>query len=181
MLVAEYPAAPVSPWDAVSVAASWFVLHVKSRQEKALCVDLSAACIRHYLPLNRSVRYYGRRKAHVIEPLFPCYVFVKGSRADTFVADRTRRVASILPVPNQAQFERELRQLKETLDRVGFLTPTPLLERGLDVEVMSGPFKGTTGKISSLEQRNRLVLQVSALGQGASLEIDGSLLRPTAD
>ena len=62
-----------------TVAAKWFVLHVKSRQEKALAGDLAKAGIEHYLPLNRVVRYHGNRKAHVIEPLFSGYLFSKGN------------------------------------------------------------------------------------------------------
>jgi len=165
-------------WHCPDAMARWHILHVKSRQEKALASDLEQAGIVHYLPLNTSVRYYGRRKANVIEPLFPGYLFLKGDRDQAFRADRTRRVASILPVHDQAKLEAELGQLRTTLEHVGYLAPTSLLKVGASVEVVAGPFKGMVGRIDTVDGRNRLVLHVTALGQGAALEIDGSLVRP---
>jgi transcription antitermination factor NusG len=81
-------------------------------------------------------------------------------------------------VRDQVELERELTHLKEIVDRAGFLTPAPLLVQGTKVEVVSGPFRGAVGEVASLHERNRLILQVNALGQGASLELDGSLVRP---
>src|SRR5918999_4935441 len=78
--------------------ASWHVLHTMSRQEKSLSRDLAAVNVPHYLPLVRQVRYYGKRKAVVEEPLFPGYVFLLGSLDDAYVADRTKRVANIIRV-----------------------------------------------------------------------------------
>lgn len=171
-------AADGHPWPCSDSMARWHILHVKSRQEKALASDLTRAGIAHYLPLNTTVRYHGRRKANIVEPLFPGYLFLKGDRDEAFRADRTRRVASILPVHDQAKLETELGQLRLTLEHVGYLAPTSLLKVGAAVEVVGGPFKGMVGRIETLDGRNRLVLHVTALGQGAALEIDGSLVRP---
>jgi transcription antitermination factor NusG len=177
-LVSIPESSPLNRWDNVDSYARWFVLHVKSRQEKALSAELERSGIVHYLPLNRVVRYYGKRKVEVAEPLFAGYVFLKGQRESAFTADRTRRVASIISVPDQGRFERELAELAQALDRVGFLVPAKLLQPGVAVEVISGPFKGTIGHVTSLDERNRLVLHVSALGQGAALELNGSQVRP---
>src|SRR4051794_8853151 len=76
----------------------WIVLHTKSRQEKALAQDLTARGVNCYLPLVNSVRFHGRRRSVIEEPLFPGYLFLRGRIDDAFVADRTRRVANILKV-----------------------------------------------------------------------------------
>ena len=117
-------------------------------------------------------------KVEVVEPLFAGYVFLRGSREAAFEADRTKRVASIIAVTDQAKLERELAALRDILDRVGFLAPATLLRPGVRVEVTSGPFKGIIGHVQSLDDRNRLVLNVTALGQAAALELNGSLVRP---
>ena len=44
---------------------AWYVLHVRSRQEKVVADELGSMEIGCFLPLQRCVRYYGPRKAVV--------------------------------------------------------------------------------------------------------------------
>ena len=175
--------APVSTAIASSAAgdqpsATWFVLHTRSRQEKALAADLRAMGAECYLPLVQSVRYYGRRKAQVELPLFPGYTFLRGTLDEAYAADRTRRVAQIITVADQARFERELQSIQLALAQNAALEPHPYLAKGTWVEVRCGPLKGVQGLITDRAQAGRLVLQIQTLGQGASLEIDTALLEP---
>ncbi len=159
---------------------TWHVLHTKSRQEKALTSDLAALDIDYFLPMVEQVRYYGKRKARVNLPLFPGYVFMKGQIDQAYQADRTRRVANILPVSDQDKLEQELDQIRRVLNQKITLEPYPFLAEGMEVEVRSGPLRGTRGKIEKRTNQNRLVLQVEMIGQASSLEIEGSLLDPVA-
>ena len=156
---------------------AWHVLHTKSRQEKVVAADLAAMGIGFYLPLVRRVRYYGRRKTKVAMPLFPGYVFLRGSLEQVYTADRTRRIANIIPVNAQEQLDWELRNLHLALSKDAELTPFPFLQKGVRVEVRSGPFRGLQGIIEG-RAGNRLILQVDMLGRAVSLEIDGALLDP---
>ena len=162
---------------ALEGVGQWFVLHTRSRQEKALAADLSAMGVRCFLPMLKTVRYYGRRKARVVLPLFPNYVFLRGSLDDVYQADRTRRVASIIRVADQAGLQRELMQIHRVLLAEGELSLHPGLERGVWVEVTAGPFKRVRGQVEGYAKLDRLILQVQALGQASSLEIDAGLLR----
>lgn len=156
----------------------WHLLHTKSRQEKVVAADLAAMGIAYYLPLVRQVRYYGRRKAKVALPLFPGYVFLRGSLDHVYAADRTKRVANIIAVNAQEQLDWELRNLHLALSKDAALMPFPFLKKGVRVEVRSGPFRGLQGVIEGRAAENRLVLQVDMLGRAVSLEIDGALLDP---
>ena len=156
----------------------WFVLHVKSRQEKALARDLQAIGICHYLPLIAQTKYYGVRKFHVKKPLFAGYLFLRGAPADAYRAHNTRRVARILSVANQPQLEWELRNLHLALSKSATLEMYPFLRRGVRVQVRSGPFRGLQGVIDKIGGRDRLILQMQMLGKASSLEIDGALLDP---
>ena len=157
---------------------SWHVLHTKSRQEKVVAADLAAMGIAYYLPLVRQVRYYGRRKARVAMPLFPGYVFLRGSLEQVYAADRTRRIANIISVNAQDQLDWELKNLHLALTKDAELTPFPFLKKGVRVEVRSGPFRGLQGVIEGRASANRLILQVDLLGRAVSLEIDPTLLDP---
>lgn len=156
----------------------WHVLHTKSRQEKAVAADLAAMRIGHYLPLIRQVRYYGGRKAAVELPLFPGYVFLRGSTDQAYLADRTKRIANIIRVTAQERLTWELRNLHFALSGGAALDPYPYLKTGFRVEVRAGPFRGLQGIIENRDNPERIILQVDMLGQAVSMQINGALLDP---
>ena len=156
--------------------APWHVLHVKSRQEKALTADLRALSIPHFLPLVRQVKFHGGRKVTVETPLFPGYVFLRGTVDEAYQADRTRRVAGIIKVADQKHLDWELRNIHLALTRAAPLVAYAHLKKGVRVRVTAGPMAGLEGMIKDHASRERLVLQVNMLGQAVSLEVDGGLL-----
>ena len=173
------PASPASPWSWLSPSSTgeWFVLHVKSRQEKALSRDLELACIPHFLPLVREAKYYGTRKALVHRPLFPGYLFIRSSLESAYrEANRSHRVAHVLRVSDQEQLDSDLRNLHLALSKRSSLDVYPFLRKGVRVVVRAGPFRGLQGVIHDLGNQNRIILQIEMLGRAASLEIDGALL-----
>ncbi|MEX0887398.1 MAG: transcription termination/antitermination NusG family protein [Phycisphaeraceae bacterium] len=155
----------------------WFVLHTRSRQEKAVATYLQQRHVEHFLPLMEQVRYYGRRKARVELPVFPGYVFLRGTAEQAYDADRTRRLAQIIRVPDQARLDWELANLRLALEKRVVLEPYPYLKEGVRAEVRVGPMRGLQGVIEG-RHADRLVLQVDMLGQAVSVEVDGSLLDP---
>jgi transcription antitermination factor NusG len=163
--------------EAANPAALWHVLHTKSRQEKALARELASRGIAHFLPLARHNRYHGGRKAVVDEPLFPGYVFLLGTADDAYAADRTRRVANLIRVPDQRKLDWELFNLQLAVAGAAPLDPYPYLTRGRQVEIVSGPFRGVQGLIED-RAGDRLILQVDVLGQAVSLRIDGAQVEP---
>jgi len=164
-------------FDVISaMPGAWHLLHTRARQEKALAESLTAKGIGVYLPLLDVTRTYGRRKASVELPLFPGYVFLKGPLDDAYAADRTKRVAGIIQVVDQAKLEWELRNLAMALSARVSLDPFPYLQAGVKVVVRSGPLQGIEGIVESRTKRDRLLLQIDVLGQATSLEIDGAIL-----
>jgi transcriptional antiterminator NusG len=172
---------PHMSWHALwedATKAEWFVLHVKSRHEKALAEELAFTGIDYYLPLVGQARYYGKRKAFVQMPLFPGYLFLRGTIEDAYRANSGKRVARILKVCDQQQLDGELENLHTALSQRIRLDPYPFLRAGIRVEVRAGPLRGLRGWVQDRTRRNRLILQVEMLGKAASLEIDGALLDP---
>jgi len=160
-------------------SSSWFVLHTLSRQEKQLSEDLGKRFIRHYLPLIPRTHFYGRRKVVAELPLFPGYLFLLGNIDQAYMADRTGRVARIIPVFDQNELNWELRNLQIALQRNAVLDLYPNLRSGARVEVRAGPFRRLQGIVEerlAKQKKNRLILQITTLGKGVSLEIDGTLL-----
>ena len=159
-------------------SGKWFVLHTKSRQEKALADDLARAKVGHFLPLGVFARRYGNRKAKVELPLFSGYLFLRGTVEDTYLANRTKRVARIIEVKDQSKLEWELANLHLALQHKVPIDPFPYLAKGMRVEVRTGPLRGLQGYIEDRLSIDRLILQVDMLGQAISLEVSGAQLDP---
>jgi len=157
----------------------WYVLRTRSRQEKTLAADLRSHEIAYFLPMFSSERLYCNRKVTVQLPLFPGYLFLRGSLDDAYTADRTRRVAQIIQVTNQARLDDELASLAHVLSFQTKLDPFPYLKKGLRVTIKSGPLRGLQGLIEDRTRRHRLILQIEALGQAVSLEVDASNVEVT--
>ena len=162
--------------SAAELPGKWFLLHTRSRQEKAVSETLSAKSIIHFLALVEVTRDYGGRKTAVQLPLFPGYLFLKGTNDELYEADRTKRIANVISVADQEKIVWELRNLSIALTHTVPLDPYPYLRMGVKVEVRGGPLMGLQGVIESRLKRDRLILQVDVLGQATSLEIDGALL-----
>jgi transcription antitermination factor NusG len=128
------------------------------------------------VPVINQTRLHGGRKVVVEEPLFPGYVFLLGSRDEAYLADRTKRVAKIIDVPDQKHLEWEVGNIRLALERSATLQAYPHFIRGRRVEVRAGPFRGLQGVVEDRGRESRLILKVDVLGHALSLEIDGAML-----
>ena len=154
----------------------WFVLRTKSRQEKILAKDLTAQGIGSFLPLVTTERLYAGQRFHVELPLFPGYLFLRGSVDDAYYADRTKRIAQIIRVNDQKKLDDELLSLATVLNSSQHLDPYPFLKTGVRVEIRFGPLQGVRGVIEDRTRKHRVILQVDALGQAVSLEVDAAIV-----
>ncbi len=154
----------------------WFVLHTLSRQERAASLAAEAAGGQCYFPTMRRVTYYGHRRRVVEAPLFTSYVFLWGSAEHAYAAVHLKRVAQVITIHDQAQFEQEIRQVRLATEGCAELSPYRFFVRGRRVRVTAGPLEGLEGIVEYLKQQARLILKVHALGRALSLEIDASLL-----
>ena len=54
----------------------WFAIYTRFKREKVVLEELKRKGIEAYLPLQKKVRIYGKRKRISELPLFNCYLFV---------------------------------------------------------------------------------------------------------
>lgn len=169
-----------APWvnSLSDLDGTWWVGHTRSRFEKAFAADCRARQIGYFLPLIEQVRRYGKKKKRVMVPVFPGYVFFCGSDVDRYEAMTTNRLCQTIDVPDQPGLIHQLIQIEQALSTGVELDPYPHAAVGKRCRVRSGPFRGLEGVVVQRNDAIRLVLQVDMLGQGASLEVDASLLEP---
>jgi transcription antitermination factor NusG len=155
----------------------WWVAHTKSKFEKAFAWDLINKKIGYFLPLVPRIYVRGGVKRRLLLPLFPSYVFFFGDRNDRTDALCTDRLCQVIYAADQSTLVSELSHLKIALESSGTVNRCKI-PRGQLCRVTGGPMLGTRGVVVGNQKSTRLILQVSILGQGVSMEIDGDLLEP---
>lgn len=158
--------------------AAWWVLYTRPRQEKSLARDLLSREIQFYLPLvPRRLLIRGRPVfSHV--PLFSGYVFVHCSREDRLRSLMTNRVAHVLSVDDGEQLRSDLQSIQWLIESGAPLTIESRLEANQAVRVRAGALAGLEGIVLRRKNETRLLVWVTLLQQGVSLEIDDFLLEP---
>lgn len=167
--------APPTP-DIETFSGRWYVLHTRSRNEKAAAADLARLGVPHFLPLIRYRRLYGGKRRRVEIPLFPGYLFLCGQATDREAALRTNRVAQILDVPDQGGLVRDLLQILRVVTSEETVDFYPKLKRGTRCRVTGGSLSGLEGVVIRRKGPWRVFVGVEFLGQSAELEIDPTLL-----
>jgi hypothetical protein len=162
--------------DIAAIEGSWWVAHTKSRFEKALAWELIAHDIPYFLPMSQRTAIWGGRRRKVLTPLFPSYVFFCGDSDARVRAMSSHRICQLLPVRDRERFVEELTALHTALQSGAELDLYPSLAVGKKCRVARGPMQGVEGIVVRKHSASRLVLQISMLGQGASLEIDPAFL-----
>jgi transcription antitermination factor NusG len=165
---------PLAPVDVL--VGRWWVIHTKSRMEKALAADLERLKIGHYLPLLQTRRRYGGRVFDMSLPLFPGYLFLCGQEDDRYATLMTHRAAQVIPVVDQERLKHELRQVYRVTISDEPVDLYPGLRAGQRCRIASGSLQGIEGVVIRRRGLCRVYLGVEVLGQSAELEIDPALL-----
>jgi transcriptional antiterminator NusG len=160
----------------------WYALRTRSRHEKRVREQLEARGVEPFLPLMSRWRQWKDRRKQVAFPLFPGYCFARFPLSQRVVVLSTQGVVQILgnrdgavPVPD-TEIEAVRRLVESTLP----YDPHPYLTEGMQVEVIRGPLAGLRGLLLRKGTRARLVIGVTLIHQGASVELDAFDVSPVS-
>jgi transcriptional antiterminator NusG len=159
----------------------WWVVHTKSRNEKALAHDLICKNMCYFLPMSWKVRHKSRRKIKSLLPLFGGYLFFCGNEDERSELWRTARVANFIEVRDREKLLKELMQIEQALRAGAPLVPDKYIKMGQKCRVIAGPLLGLQGVVVKTRSAMRLILQVDMLGQAASVEIDIDMIEEVVD
>lgn len=169
LLTAEFPA---------GVNRQWSVLYTKVRQEKSLARELLAREFSFYLPLvQRNHLYQGRKRTSFV-PLFAGYVFLFATPDERAQALTTNRVAQVIEVKNALELFTDLAQIQRLIAANVPLTVESRIEPGRRIRVRDGALAGLEGVVQQRTKRTKLVVLITLLQQGVSVEVDDFLLDP---
>lgn len=158
----------------------WYALRTRSRHEKRVQAQVDRQGIDVFLPLICRRSRWKDRTAQIEIPLFPGYCFAHFAWNDRLQVLSAPGVVEVLGVGGRgvpiakAEIEGVRRLVASTLP----LDPYPFLEPGMAVEVRRGPLYGLRGFLIRKAPKARLVIAVSLIRQGASVEIDADDVIP---
>jgi transcriptional antiterminator RfaH len=154
----------------------WWVVHTKSRNEKALAKELVQKDIGYFLPMSWKVWRRRGRTIRSLLPLFSGYLFFCGKESQRIEVLRTNRVANLLTVKDQQRLLDELSQIEQALRTGVTMTSHRYIKAGQYCRVIGGPLAGLHGIVVKTRDTTRLLLQVDMLGQATSVEIDTDMI-----
>jgi len=153
----------------------WYAIYTRSRQEKTVNTELSLTGIESYLPLKKTIRIWSDRKKMVEVPLFNSYVFVKVSEKEYMNVLQTFGVTRFITFEGQAVPipEPQINAIRAYLDET---EPIPLddqlkLVPGKNVLITKGPMTGMAGILLNIEGKNRVKVEIEAIGQSLIITI----------
>jgi transcription antitermination factor NusG len=152
----------------------WYALYTRHQHEKVVANILTNRRFEVFLPLYTALHSWKDRKKHLLMPLFPCYVFVRGGLERKLDIVTTPGVHSFVAcgghpavIPTE-QIDAVRRATENSLR----IEPHPFLKTGDHVRVKAGPLEGAEGILVRKKNMYRLVISVELLGSSAAVEVD---------
>ena len=156
--------------------AEWYAVWTRSRHEKMVQDQLARRGLEPFLPLWSHRSQWKDRRKLIATPLFPQYCFARFHPAQKIHVLKTPGVISILGTGGVIEpvREAEVEAIQTLVDGPFRYDPCPFLEEGMEVEVVRGPLRGVQGRLIRKNRSSRLVIAVTLIRQGASVEIDAA-------
>jgi transcription antitermination factor NusG len=158
---------------------SWYVLLVRTNQEKRVADSLAARAVDHYLPCYSSIRRWKDRHIKLEIPLFPGYIFVRLPLTDKRTVLTVPNILSLIGTsrgPSEIA-EEEIQCIRRGLQQ-GTAQPHPYLNRGDRVVITSGIMSGMEGILLRRQNGTRVVISIDSIFRAFAVEVDETSVRP---
>jgi transcription antitermination factor NusG len=163
------------------VTPNWYVLFVRSNQEKRVAQHLAARAVEHFLPVFESVHLWRDRKVKLASPLFPGYIFIRLpliERSKALLVPNVVRLVGTKDAPSVVS-EKEIEWIRRGMMH-GNAQPYPCLKTGDTVVIRRGPMAGIEGILASTQNSSRVLIHVSSINRTFAIEVDSSGLELAA-
>ena len=170
--ISLFPETLLDSPPASDLARCWWAIHSKPRQEKSIAREFLRDKVPFFLPQVTRQLIYGRRRIQSLSPLFSGYLFLFGTEEERARTLTSNRVLQLLPVMDQDELRRDLKQVHLLIKSSTSLTVEESLVPGRLVRIKRGALMGLEGQIMEHRNNHRLLVIVHFLNRGVSLDID---------
>lgn len=147
----------------------WYLIQTKPKQEQRAVENLELQGLNAFCPwvfVEKIIR--GKRKV-TKEVLFPSYLFVQFNQdnVSALSINYTRGVNRIISFGDQpsAVPDELIAQLKQRVDQCNNSLITDLPEKGDQLQVLDGPFRGLNAVFSQIDGDSRAIVLITILSQ----------------
>jgi len=161
--------------------SKWYVLFVRSNQEKRVALHLRDREVEHFLPAYESVRQWRDRKVKLLNPLFPGYVFVRLPLTERLRAISVPNVVNLVgtrDIPSVISDE-EIDWIKRGIES-GSARPESHLKAGSRVVIKAGPMAGMEGILLRTQNSTRILISLNSISRAFTVEVDADLVEATS-
>jgi transcriptional antiterminator RfaH len=154
---------------------NWYVAYTCSRHEKYLAEQCEKHGITAFLPVYAVQRYWKRRRAEVLLPLFPSYVFVRMALAERFRVLALPGIVSLVScrgVPAVVP-ESQIEPLRKAVT-LGRAEPCVYLQSGKRVRVTAGPLVGLEGVIHEVKNKVHVIVSFECMNRSVLISLDAT-------
>ena len=157
----------------------WYVLFVRSNQEKRVADALAARDVEHYLPSYTAVRQWKDRRVKLEMPLFPGYIFVRFPLLEKMKALTVPNVVSLVGSSRAASevAEEEVLWIRRGLEH-GSAQPHPYLNAGDRVTIIRGVMTGMQGILLRRHNGAKIVVSLDSIFRAFVVEVDETCVQP---
>jgi transcriptional antiterminator RfaH len=156
---------------------TWYAAYTQPHAEARALEHLERQGYSTYLPRYRRLVRHARKRAAVLRPLFPRYLFVGLDR----LSQRWRPIRSTVgvvglvtsgdePVPVAPEIVETLRR-REGEGAFDLLSPAQRLRAGDAVRVTQGPFEDLIGRLLGMADQERVYVLLELLGRTVRAEL----------
>jgi len=156
--------------------SSWYCARTKPKHEHIAAADLRKNLeLEVFLPRLRIERATQRGAVRVIEPLFPCYIFVR-----CVIGEKINEIRHTNGISSLVRFGLEIPKIADAIIeelQKCFEAEEPMVDSSLspgdEVAVADGAFAGMSAYVlRNLPARNRVQVLLDILGRPTPVEVD---------
>jgi transcription antitermination factor NusG len=164
----------ISP-DAGWLVPKWYVLFVRSNQEKRVAQHLTHRQIEHFLPVFDSIHQWRDRKVKLSQPLFTGYVFVRIPLVERLKVLVIPNVVNLVGTRNTPSIisDEEITGIRHAMED-GKVKPHPYraLKEGSWVVINAGAMVGMEGDLVRLQNNSRVLISLNSISRAFTVEVD---------
>ena len=154
---------------------NWYALHTRSRFENVVNEGLAKKSLEVFLPKIQVRSKRRDRKLMIRVPLFPGYTFVKTDLNPNEHIEILKTIGAVRLVGNNegpvSISDATVESLKIMVATEHPITTGSRFQKGDRVLVVEGPFAGVTGTFVRYRGKERVIVNIEALGQHAGVDV----------
>ncbi len=161
--------------------SKWYVLFVRTNQEKRVAEGLGERGLEHLLPCYSSLRQWKDRKVRLDMPLFPGYVFVRLP-----LIERLRALTVPQVIGMSGKKESPAAVSPEEIDWIrsgvaeGKAEPHEYPRAGQRVMITEGVMRGMQGILLQMRNSTRVVVSLDSIARAFVVEVEASKVKVIA-